>query len=93
MSKPHTSEKFGTVVMHCMQTTMSKSEQFPYEVGRVILHIQTTTLKSERFPYFIDTIVHVAKDNEHSLLMLLDVHVAKNNYSASIFSWYGHSCC
>ena len=52
-----------------------------YEKKRTIS--VTTTGKGERFPYFIDTIVHVAKDNKHSLLTLfticLDVHVVKNN--------------
>ena len=71
LSEPHTSEKFGTVVTYTNN----------YEKRRTIS--VTTTGKSERFPYFIDTIVHVAKDNKHSLLTLfticLDVHVAKNN--------------
>ena len=71
LSKPHTSEKFGTVVTYANN----------YEKKQTIS--VTTTGKSERFPYFIDTIVHVAKDNKHSLLTLfticLDVHVAKNN--------------
>ena len=71
LSEPHTSEKFGTVVTYTNN----------YEKKQTIS--VTTTGKSERFPYFIDTVVHVAKDNKHSLLTLfticLDVHVAKNN--------------
>ena len=33
--------------------------------------IQKTMRKSEQYPYLVGTIVHVAKENEHSLLTLL----------------------
>ena len=59
----------------------------------VIALMQYKICTCKRFPYFIDTIVHVVKDNKHSLLTLfiicLDVHVAKNNKCSllSIHIW------
>ena len=54
-----------------MVITYRKSKRFPYLFGTVISRIQTTPTKSEQIPYLVGTTVHVAKDNKHSLLMLL----------------------
>ena len=50
---------------------MRKTKQFPYLVGTVISRIQTTPTKVNDFHIWSGRIVHVAKDNKYSLLMLL----------------------
>ena len=69
LSEPHTSEKLGTVVTYTNNYEKKRTISIFGCYGRS--RIQTTPTKSEQIPYLVGTIVHVTKDNKHSLLTLL----------------------
>ena len=67
LSEPHTSESL--VRSSRIQTSTRKSERIPYLVGTVVSRIYTNNSDEKRTDsYLVSTIVHVAKDNKHSLL-------------------------